>query len=150
MCTHKPRSCKMDKTKFHAIALLMLIFCLQQHCFHYNKNPKTTAEILKKSAKLYSLFLDRTTLSVRKTKNLLCISFSSPPKKTFFGFQYSSRIFKQTKIWSHVLNLKKKHCTVGCFPRFCFVVKTSADNVILQIFDIFSHEFSLFSTHLSF
>ena len=39
--------------------------------------------------------------------------------------------------------------TVECFPRFCFVVKTSADNVILQFFDIFSHEFSLFSTQLT-
>ena len=40
-------------------------------------------------------------------------------------------------------------CTVECFTRFCFVVKTSADNVILQIFDIFSHDFSLFSTQLT-
>ena len=39
---------------------------------------------------------------------------------------------------------------VECFLRFCFVVKTSADNVILPIFDIFTYELSLFSTQLSF
>ena len=39
--------------------------------------------------------------------------------------------------------------TVECFPRFCFVVKRSADNMISQIFDIFSHDFSLFSTQLT-
>ena len=43
-----------------------------------------------------------------------------------------------------------KHFTVECFPRFCFVVKTSADKMILQIFDILSHEFNLFSNQLSF
>ena len=37
-----------------------------------------------------------------------------------------------------------------CFAWFCFVVKTSADNMILIFFDLFSHEFSLFSTQLSF
>ena len=31
-----------------------------------------------------------------------------------------------------------------CFPRFCFVVKTSADKMILPNFDIFSHDFSFF------
>ena len=36
-----------------------------------------------------------------------------------------------------------------CFRRFCFVEKRSTDNVIWQIFDIFSHEFSLFSTQLT-
>ncbi len=41
------------------------------------------------------------------------------------------------------------YCTVECFPRFCFIVKTSADNVILQIFNIFTNELSLFSTQLS-
>ena len=40
-------------------------------------------------------------------------------------------------------------CTVECFPGFCFVVKTSADKMILKFFDIFSHEFSLFSNQLS-
>ena len=39
--------------------------------------------------------------------------------------------------------------TVECFPSFCFVVKTSNDKLILQIFDIFSHDFSLFSTQLT-
>ena len=39
--------------------------------------------------------------------------------------------------------------TVECFPWLCFVVKTSADKMILQIFDIFSHDFSLFSTQLT-
>ena len=39
--------------------------------------------------------------------------------------------------------------TVQCFLRFCFAVKTSADKMILQIFDIFSHDFSLFSTQLT-
>ena len=42
--------------------------------------------------------------------------------------------------------------TVECFPSFCFVVKTSADKVIshiFDIFDIFSHDFSLFSTQLT-
>ena len=41
------------------------------------------------------------------------------------------------------------HCTVECFARFCFAVKTSADKMILQIFDIFSHDFSPFSTQLT-
>ena len=40
--------------------------------------------------------------------------------------------------------------TVECFLRFCFVVKMSADNVILKFFDIFAYEFSLFSAQLSF
>ena len=44
----------------------------------------------------------------------------------------------------------KYPCTVECFPRFCFDVKTSADKMILHIFDLFSHEFSLFSTQLTF
>ena len=42
------------------------------------------------------------------------------------------------------------HFTVQCFLRFCFVVKTSADNVIWHIFDIFTKKLSLFSTQLSF
>ena len=41
-------------------------------------------------------------------------------------------------------------CTVECFLMFCFVVKTSADNVISLIFDIFSHDFNLLSSQLSF
>ena len=58
-----------------------------------------------------------------------------------------------------VLCQKRSHCSSRTFTpkaqwnvilRFGFVVKTSADNVILQIFDIFSHELSLFSTQLSF
>ena len=36
------------------------------------------------------------------------------------------------------------------FLEVLFRCKTSADNVILQIFDIFTHELSLFSTKLSF
>ena len=34
--------------------------------------------------------------------------------------------------------------TVECFAMFCFVVKTSADKMISQFFDIFLHDFSLF------
>ena len=41
-------------------------------------------------------------------------------------------------------------CTVECFLRFCFVVKTSVDNVILQIFDIFTNESSLFFNSIEF
>ena len=37
-----------------------------------------------------------------------------------------------------------------CFARFCFVKKTSADKMILQIFAIFSHEFSRFSNPIEF
>ena len=44
----------------------------------------------------------------------------------------------------------KSTITVECFTRFCFVVKMSADKMISKIFDIFSHEFSLFSNQLSF
>ena len=40
--------------------------------------------------------------------------------------------------------------TVECFLGFCFVVKTSADDVIWQIFDICSHEFSLFFKPIEF
>ena len=47
------------------------------------------------------------------------------------------------------LSISKTLCTVDCFPKFCFVVKTSADNVILQIFDKMTHDFSLFSTQLT-
>ena len=38
-----------------------------------------------------------------------------------------------------------------CFPEVLFSMKkkTSAENMILQIFDIFTNELSLFSTHLS-
>ena len=39
--------------------------------------------------------------------------------------------------------------TVEFFLRLCFVVKTSADNVILQIFDISTNELSLFSIQLT-
>ena len=42
-----------------------------------------------------------------------------------------------------------QQCTVECFSRLCFVVKTSADKMILHIFDIFSHDFSHFSTQLT-
>ena len=45
--------------------------------------------------------------------------------------------------------MKSHHFTLECFSRFCFVVKTSADKMILQIFDIFSQDFSLFSTQLT-
>ena len=45
---------------------------------------------------------------------------------------------------------KFNHYTAECFARFCFVVKTSADKMILQIFDIFLHDFSLLSSQLSF
>ena len=45
---------------------------------------------------------------------------------------------------SHLLD-----STVECFPRFCFVVKTLAYKMALQIFDIFSHDFCLFSTQLT-
>ena len=38
------------------------------------------------------------------------------------------------------------NCTMECFECFCVVVKSSAENMNLQIFDAFSHEFSLFST----
>ena len=41
------------------------------------------------------------------------------------------------------------HSAVECFHRFCIVVKTSPDKMISQIFDIFSHEFGLFSTQLT-
>ena len=48
---------------------------------------------------------------------------------------------------------KKSHdsfqLTVECFLRFCFVVKTLTDNVILQIFDIFTHELCLFFIKLT-
>ncbi len=40
--------------------------------------------------------------------------------------------------------IKAEDCTMECFLRFCFVVKTSADNVISQIFYIFTNELSLF------
>ena len=43
----------------------------------------------------------------------------------------------------------QKFAKSSCRSTFCFVAKTSADNVILQIFDIFSHDFSLFSTRLT-
>ena len=46
-------------------------------------------------------------------------------------------------------NLSKFTGTVEHFARFCFVVKTSADKMIWQIFDNFSHDFSLFSTQLT-
>ena len=36
------------------------------------------------------------------------------------------------------------------FPRFCFVVKMSADNVIWQILDIFTNELSLFFNTIAF
>ena len=62
------------------------------------------------------------------------------------------RLFSKKSVDScaHFENWNTIYCTVECFLRFCFVVKMSADNVILQIFDIFSHEWSLFSTQLSF
>ena len=40
--------------------------------------------------------------------------------------------------------------TIERFLRFYFVVKTSADNVIWQIFCIFSHDFSLFFKPIEF
>ena len=43
-----------------------------------------------------------------------------------------------------------KVITVECLARFCFVVKTSADKMILPIFDIFSHESSLFFKPIEF
>ena len=46
--------------------------------------------------------------------------------------------------------LETSICTVKCFLRFCIVVKTSANNVILQIFDIFTHELSLFFNPIDF
>ena len=48
-----------------------------------------------------------------------------------------------------ILFLHSADCTVERFTRFCFVVKTSADKMILQIFDIFSHELCLLSTQLT-
>ena len=50
------------------------------------------------------------------------------------------------EIW---LNLKWKHGSVECFLRFCFVCENIGRHMILQIFDIFTHELSLFSTHLT-
>ena len=51
---------------------------------------------------------------------------------------------------SNSVKIEQHFCTVECFARCCFVVKTSADKMILPIFDIFSHEFSLFFKPIEF
>ena len=56
-----------------------------------------------------------------------------------------SQVFQLENFEISVLELHS-----GMSLRFCFVVKTSADNVISQIFDIFANKFRLFSTQLSF
>ena len=52
------------------------------------------------------------------------------------------------KDWIHVRKCQK-FAISPCRPTFCFVVKTAADKLILQIFYIFSHDFCLFSTQLT-
>ncbi len=61
-----------------------------------------------------------------------------------FGF---ARVFSKCTMYP---KKESRPCTVECFPRFCFVVKTSTDKMIWQIFDIFSHEYSLFANQLRF
>ena len=46
-------------------------------------------------------------------------------------------------MFPRVRNFFLEHFTVECFPRFCFVVKTSADKMILR-FLTFSHMNSVF------
>ena len=52
------------------------------------------------------------------------------------------------KDWIHVRKCRN-FANSSCRPRFYFVVKTSADNMIWQIFDIFSHEFNRYSSQLT-
>ena len=62
----------------------------------------------------------------------------------------SLECYKRTplKLSQYVSNGRLLQSTVESFLRFSFVVKTSADKVILQIFDIFTNEWSHFSTQL--
>ena len=62
-----------------------------------------------------------------------------------FWAKNRQQIFPLNSLLLEFLNLG----TVECFARFCFVVKTSADKMILQICDIFSYDFSLFSIQLT-
>ena len=55
---------------------------------------------------------------------------------------------KSPKTYLHPRNRSRPLCS-GMFSEVWFLVKMSADNVISQIFDIFSPDFSLFSAQLT-
>jgi len=83
----------------------------------------------------FARLLHECLLMLCRKHNRLCGHANGPPKVALFSLSWNK--------WT--LNDR----TVECFPRFCFVVKRSADKMILQIFDIFSHDFSLFSTQMT-
>ena len=81
-------------------------------------------------------------LSVRAEKHYLnCISFKA---NLLFNVILADDLFSYFSPF-----FLAYLCTVKCFLRFSFVLKTSADNVIFKFFYIFTNELSLFSIQLT-
>ena len=108
------------------------------------------------SAKISTKSLTPLLLSLCKKKTALAFSLLVLLTKAFTVLKEVAILEKKAHFKHFLANLEPYidkiylEFTVECFPRFCFVVKTLAVNVISRMFDISTNELSLFSTQLCF